>query len=152
MRLLVWGSKSCPLKRILSEPWAHLVLGWIGLGSLPARRETSGAGANRPCDGCASWAVWDEKGRLGGWELVSSLLKGSPWLRTETCHSQAPRVCPIGWAGPGSLRIKGVNRKLPEYFLWFCFLGVGAQSFSSHWSSACQNKKLWFCVVTIFFF
>lgn len=45
-----------------------------------------------------------------------------------------------------------MGRKLPECFLWFCFFGVGDQSFSSCWSSACQNKKLWFCVVTIVFF
>lgn len=59
-----------------------------------------------PGDGCASWAVVQregEPGRMGretpGWGLVSSPLKGSRCLRTETDHSQASR----GSASPAGL-------------------------------------------------
>lgn len=59
-----------------------------------------------PGDGCASWAVVEREGEPGQmgretlwWGLVSSPLKGSPWLRIETYQSQASR----GSASPAGL-------------------------------------------------
>lgn len=57
-------SPSPHLKRRLIEPWAHLPLGWMGLGSLLASGEISGAGADVCYEGCASQAV---VGRRGAW-------------------------------------------------------------------------------------
>lgn len=44
-----------------------------------------------------------------------------------------------------------MGRKLPECFLWFCFLEGGDKSFSSHWSSTCQTRNCGF-LLSLFFF
>lgn len=92
-------------------------------------------------------------GQRDSWMRVSHRpLKGSPWLRTETCHYQAPS---------GSASPSGLGRVPEDQGVWaessqnaFCgsaFWGVGDQSLSSHGRSACQNKNLWFCVVAVFY-
>ena len=137
-RWLVWGSKSCPFKGRLREPWAHLLLGWVDLGSLPVGGRPQGqvpTGPEMVChpgsDGKRGGAWGD--GQRDSWIGVGQQLpEGLP--RAEDRNMSPPgtqRVCPNGRAGLGSLRIKGVGRRLPECFRWFCFLGVGDQKLFS---------------------
>lgn len=58
----------------------------LGLGSLPARGETSGAGANGSPDGFASWAAVGREREPGGW--AERLLVGG--------RSAAPQRAPLG--------------------------------------------------------
>lgn len=85
--------------------------------------------------------------------LVSSFPQGLPLAEDRDLSLSDPEGLPhwLGWAWvPEGQGLWAENSQ--NAFCGSAFLGVGDQNSPSHWSSACQNKKLWFCVVTIFFF
>lgn len=128
-----------------------LPLGWIRLVAVPV------CGGDGPWAGAAGsqdgHIRWDEREGMGGQRPrvgdSGGPLEGLLWLGTGFCHPQAPRGSARNWLSWGPWGAATVGRELPQCILWFCFLGGGDQRFSSHWCSSCQNKTLWFCVVTI---